>query len=134
MLLFQAIAVTCITALFLFMPSVASSYWLIMCIVTIVYLVMYVLLFISGIILRYKYPNADRPYKVPGGNFGMWLLAGMGLGSTIFGIVISFFPPSQLTVGSIFRYELILLTGVFGFLILGMLIYKLRKPHWVIGL
>jgi glutamate:GABA antiporter len=132
MLLFQAMVVTCITALFLFMPSVASSYWLIMGIVTIVYLVMYVLLFISAIVLRYKYPCVDRPYKVSGGNLGMWLMVGMGLASTIFGIIISFFPPSQLTVGSIFRYELILLTGVFGFLFLGILIYKLRKPHWVI--
>lgn len=133
-LLFKAIIVTCITALFLFMPSVASSYWLIMSVVTIVYLVMYILLFVSGIVLRYKYPHADRPYKIIGGNFGMWLLGTMGLISTIFGIIVSFFPPAQLIVGSILRYELVLLTGVFGFLILGMLIYKLRKPHWIIKL
>jgi hypothetical protein len=63
----------------------------------------------------------------------MWLLGLMGLISTVFGIIVSFFPPAQLIVGSVFRYELVLLIGVFGFLILGMLIYKLRKPHWVKG-
>jgi glutamate:GABA antiporter len=134
MLLFQAIIITIFTTLFLFMPSVASSYWLIMGIVIIVYLGMYVLLFISGIILRYKFPKDNRPYKVPGGNLGMWLMAGLGLASTIFGIIISFFPPSQLNVGSVFRYEAILLTGVFGFIALGLLIYRLRKPHWIVEL
>jgi glutamate:GABA antiporter len=134
MFLFQAIVITILTALFLFMPSVSSSYWLIMGMVFIVYLGMYVLLFISGIVLRYKYPNADRPYKIPGGNFGMWLLGIIGILSTVFGIIISFLPPSQLNVGSTMRYELILLTGVFGFIIMGLLIYKLRKPHWVVEL
>jgi amino acid transporter len=134
MLFFQAIIITILTALFLFMPSVASSYWIIMGMVSIVYLGMYVLLFISGIILRYKHPHVDRPYKIPGGNIGMWLVAGMGSISAIFGIIISFLPPSQLNVGSIFRYEFILLTGAFGFILLGMIIYKLRKPHWVVEL
>lgn len=134
MLLFQAIVVTILTTLFLFMPTVASSYWIIMGMVFIVYLGMYVLLFISGIVLRYKFPKADRPYKVPGGNFGMWLMGIIGLASTVFGIIISFLPPSQLNVGSNFRYETILLTGAIGFIILGLLIYRMRKPHWVVEL
>ena len=95
---------------------------------------MYVLLFISGIVLRYKFPAVERPYKVPGGNFGMWLMCIIGIMSTIFGIIISFLPPSQLNVGSTLRYEVILLTGAFGFIILGLLIYRLRKPHWVVEL
>jgi len=132
MLISQALVVTVLTALFLFMPSVTSSYWLIMSMVFILYLGMYILLFVSGIILRYKFPNMDRPYKVPGNNLGMWLMASIGVISTIFGLVISFLPPSQLKVGSIFHYEFILLSGVIGFIALGLLIYKLRKPHWAI--
>lgn len=134
MLLFQAIVITILTALFLFMPTVSSSYWLIMGMVFIVYLGMYILLFISGIVLRYKFPNSERPYKIPGGNFGMWLMSGIGLASTTFGIIISFLPPSQLNIGNTLRYEIILLTGAIGFIILGLLIYAFRKPHWVVEL
>lgn len=134
MLLFQAIVVTILTALFLFMPTITGSYWIIMGMVFIVYLGMYILLFISGIVLRYKYPKVERPYKIPLGNFGMWAMGLIGIASTIFGIIISFLPPSQLNVGSKLRYESILVIGAFTFIVLGLLIYRMRKPHWVVNL
>jgi glutamate:GABA antiporter len=33
----------------------------------------YVLIFPAVIKLRYKYPNIDRPYKIPGGMIGLWV-------------------------------------------------------------
>jgi glutamate:GABA antiporter len=134
MFIFQGIVVTIITMLFLLMPTINSSYWLIADTVTIIYLLMYILLFISAIVLRYKRPDAKRAYKIPGGNWGMWIVAGFGLISSVFGIVIGFFPPSQFKVGNILVYEAMILTGILFFLAVGFLIYIKRKPHWVIDI
>jgi amino acid transporter len=131
MFIFQGIVVTLLISVFLLIPTVSGSYWLIMGIVCTVYLIMYVLMFISGIVLRYKQPNIMRPYKA-GNNLVMWILSAVGLVSTLFGIVVSLFPPSQLNVGSLLTYELSLFTGIIVFIGLGMIIFALRKPHWAI--
>jgi len=133
MFIFQGIIFSIIALLFLSTPRVNSAYWLIMEIVAILYLVMYVLLFVSGIVLRYKQPHTPRAYKVPGGNLGMWILAGAGLISVAFGIFISFFPPTQLAIQHIITREILLLVGVVMLAGIGFLIYALRKPHWVVN-
>lgn len=133
MLILQAILLSIISLVFLFMPTVSSSYWLIMAVVTIQYLGMYILLFISGIVLKYKRPEAKREYKVPFGNLGMWIIAGAGLISSIFGIIIGLYPPSQIDVGNLFNYEMFLLIGVFVLSGIGFILYLLRKPHWVVS-
>jgi amino acid transporter len=132
MFIFQGIIFSIITLLFLSTPKINNAYWLIMEIVSILYLVMYVLLFISAIVLRYKQPNTLRTYKVPGGNLGMWILAGAGLISVTFGIFISLFPPTQLAIHHIIIREVLLFTGVIMLAGIGFLIYALRKPHWIV--
>lgn len=133
MFIFQGIVFTIITLLFLSTPTVSGAYWLIMEIVAVLYLMMYVLLFISGIVLRYKRPYVKRTYKVPGGIIGMWIVASLGLISVILGIVMSFVPPEQLEIGNILLREILLVIGIVILIGLGLLIYALRKPHWVVN-
>src|SRR3989339_903909 len=133
MFLMQAIGVSIIALFFLFMPSVSSSYWLIMATVTALYLVMYVLLFISGIVLRYKSPHLKRTYKIPGKNIGMWIVASLGILSSLFGITISFFPPSQIMMGSTWMFELFIILGIVLFVGLGLFLYAFRRPEWVVN-
>lgn len=132
MFIFQAIVASIMTLLILFMPAVNTSYWLIMAIVTIIYMVMYLLMFTSVVVLRYKKPDVLRGYRVPGKKVGVWLLAILGFASAIFGMIISFLPPEQIPINSTFLFETILLIGVAICLGLGLLIYALRKPHWVV--
>ncbi|MCK7579722.1 MAG: hypothetical protein MZV65_31190 [Chromatiales bacterium] len=40
---------------------------------------MYLLMFAAGIFLRHTEPQTARPYRVPGGEAGMWIVAGAGL-------------------------------------------------------
>ena len=40
---------------------------------------MYIMIFASAIKLRYTQPDTPRAYKIPGGNYGMWIVAGMGI-------------------------------------------------------
>jgi len=127
----QAIVVSLISCVFLIMPSVSSSYWIIMSIVSILYLLMYLLLFVSAIVSRYKYKHLYRAYRVPGGNIGMWLVSSLGVISVLLAVIVAFFSPAQIKVGNVFVYEIVLISGVLFFIIIGFMIFSLKKPHWV---
>lgn len=130
LLIAQAIFVTFISLLFIFMPTVSSTFWILSTIVAQLYLIMYILLFAAAIRLRYKSPDVERPYKVPGGNFGMWGVAGLGILASVFAMLIGFFPPSQIPTGNILFYELFLILGVIISCFLPAIILIFRKPHW----
>ncbi|WP_194847510.1 amino acid permease [Candidatus Neptunochlamydia vexilliferae] len=130
MLIFQGIIVSILGAIFLFMPDVNSSFLILLILASQLYLIMYILMFAAGIALRYKKPNTPRPYKIPGGNFGMWLTAGTGLLGALFSIIIGFFPTDDLETGSILFYELFLSLGIIGFCAMPFIILLFKKPSW----
>lgn len=130
-LITQAIIVTILSLIFLFMPSVNSSYWALVALASLLYMVMYVLMFITGIVMRYKHPNIARPYKIPFGNAGMWTAALLGIIGSSFGAIISFFPPSQIDTGSLIVLEIFLIGATLLFCAAPFLIFYLRKPHWL---
>ena len=129
-LLVQAIIVTVLVFVFLLMPTVSSAYWILTALTAQLYVIMYMLMFLSALILRYKRPDIPRPYKVPGGLLGMWILAILGLVGTFFTFFIGFVPPSQLQTGSLLFYEGFLIGGVVIMCGVAFLIYALRKPSW----
>ncbi len=113
LLVWQALIVSVVTLVFLLLPSVNGSYWLLTALTSQLYMLMYILLFAAAIRLRYSGAQDDRKgFVIPGGNWGMWLVAGAGLlGSTIT-FLIGFIPPSNIQIGSTARYELLLIGGL----------------------
>jgi amino acid transporter len=130
LLLFQAIVVTIASFVFQFMPSASSAFWILSALSAQLYLIMYVLMFLAGIKLRYSHANVERPYKVPGGIVGMWIIAVMGVLSSLFAFFIGFIPPAQLEIGNIFFYEGFLLGGIFIMALIPYMIYRARHPSW----
>lgn len=112
LLLAQAIIVSAMTLLFILLPSISGAFWIATAIVAQLYLIMYVIVFASAIVLRHKDPNRLRPFKVPFGQIGMWVLAGLGMISSIFAVVVGFFPPTQLSGFSITSYVLSMVSGI----------------------
>jgi putative glutamate/gamma-aminobutyrate antiporter len=129
-MIFQGIVVSLLSFVFLFMPSVSSSFWILTALAAIVYLVVYIIMFLTGIKLRHKYPHVHRPYSVPGGIVGMYIFGIIGIIACVAAIILGFIPPSQLPTGNLFFYEAFLGIGSVGILIFPFLIYALRKPHW----
>lgn len=111
MLIGQAVIVTIISTLFLFMPSVNGSYWVLTALAAQLYMFMYFLLLLAGIKLRMKYPDHPRPFKIPGGFWGMLLVGATGLIGVMVTFVVSFIPPDGIDVGSALSYEALLLLG-----------------------
>lgn len=112
MLMTQAIIVTVLSGLFLFMPSVNGSYWLLTALAAQLYMLMYFIMFIAAIKLRFSEPDQERAFKIPGGIFGMFLVAGVGIIGVCATLAVSFIPPSKIDVGSVMHYELTLIFGL----------------------
>lgn len=129
-LLLQGCIVTLLSILFVVLPSVQTAYQVISQLTIILYLIMYILMFAAAIYLRHKEPDTPRAFRVPGGNVGMWLVAGLGLLSSVLALVFSFIPPSQIPVGSPAIYVGILIVGVLVFVGIPMVIYAMRRPDW----
>ena len=129
-LLVQAILVTALSIMFVVLPSVQAAYQILSQLTVILYLIMYLLMFAAAIYLRYSQPNRPRPYRIPGGDIGMWLIGGLGFLGSLLAFVLSFIPPSQISVGSPATYVEILIGLTVLFVIIPFVIYWLRKPHW----
>ncbi len=111
-LIIQAIIVTVLSALFLFMPSVNSSYWLLTALAAQLYMLMYLIMFVAAIKLRISHPKKPRLFKIPGGLLGMLIVSGIGIIGVLATLVVSFIPPDTIDIGSITRYELTLVFGL----------------------
>lgn len=130
LLIGQAILMTILSLLFVFMPSFDSAYWVLTVLVAQAYLIMYLLMFAAAIRLRYSKPQVPRAYRVPGKNFGMWTLAVVGIISSLFSMVIGFFPPELLYKGKTSSYALFLMGGVVLILACPSIILWFKKPSW----
>ncbi len=130
LLLFQAIIVSIAACVILFMPTISSSYWILSALSAQTYLVMYILMFIAAIRLRYVKPHVPRSYRIPFKHKGIWLAGGIGTLASVFALLIAFVPPTQIQVGSVLFYDSFLIIGFVIMCGLPLAIHQCRKPSW----
>lgn len=131
-LLVQGIAVTLLSLLFVVMPSVQSFYQILSQLTVLLYLIMYLLMFSGAIYLRYNMKKAPRPFRIGSkGNGLMWIVAGLGFLGSLLAFVLSFIPPSQISVGSNTVWFAVLIIGCIVVVAAPFIIYASRKPSWV---
>lgn len=111
-LLIQGVIVTALCAIFLIMPTVNSSYWVLSNLTAQLALVFYILLFAAAIRLRYKHAHVKRYFHVPGGKWGIWVVSCIGIATCSGAIILGFIPPSKIAVGDFIVYETILVGGI----------------------
>ncbi|APS00292.1 APC family permease [Pajaroellobacter abortibovis] len=118
LLLVQAVIVSILTLLFLLMPAVNGSYWVLTALASQLNLLFYIIFFAAAIRLRYKHAHRPRAYKIPGGKTGIWLVGISGIVICTLAILLGFLPPSDMQVGNLFVYESILFGGILFFCVL----------------
>ena len=131
-LIIQAILVSVFCLAYLLVPTVNAFYWFLTALSTSLYMMMYILMFLSGIFLHHKYIDRPKVFKIPGGSFGMWITTILGLFGCILTIAIGFFAPEALQFGSKTKYALLFMLGnivVLAPLPLFFLYKKLSKRH-----
>ena len=130
-LLVQGVIVTILGLLFVVMPSVQSFYQILSQLTVLLYLIMYMLMFSSAIVLRYKLPQMERPFRLGAkGNGLIWILAGLGFCGSLLAFVLSFIPPGQIAVGSNKVWFSVLIIGCVVVVVIPFIIYAMRKPSW----
>jgi amino acid transporter len=127
LLILQAVLVSLFCMAFLYMPSVNGSYWLLTALSTQLYMLMYVMMFVTAIYLRHKYPNQPRAYSMPGGKKGVWVICITGLIGCAITEVVGFIPPNGINVGTIFHYEMIFISGMFAMTLPILLCYYYKN-------
>lgn len=132
LLLFQAILMSFTSLIFLYLPQISSAFWMLTALSAQSYLIMYILMFIAAIKLRYSKPHVPRAYRVPLQKKGIWLFGSMGILSSCFAIVLCFVPPTHLEVGSKVVYASLLASGLIVMCAIPLIIHAFRKPHWIV--
>lgn len=115
LLITQAILVSIIASAFVLMPSINGSYWLLTDLSTQLYMIMYMLLFIAAMILYRKHViqlDESKRNPIPGGHFGFNLCCVFGLIGTVSSIVVGFFRPDDVNVGSEHQFILLMASGI----------------------
>lgn len=112
MLIVQAVLTSVFSIIFLYVDDIGTSFWILSVLSIQLYIIMYFLIFLSVLKLRYTQPDIPRLYKIPGGKVGLWSLVLMGLSGSLYAFVVGFFPPAELNIGNPFAYGLFLIGGM----------------------
>ncbi len=108
-LLFQAIIVSLICFSFLMMPSVNGSYWFLLDLSTQLYVLMYLVMFCAA----WKFSKALAQSKVlPCSNKFIQFITLLGLLGCAITLMVGFFKPDNINVGSTLRYEFMFCGGL----------------------
>jgi glutamate:GABA antiporter len=133
LMILQAVLFTFWVGVYTILPGgVNSSYWVLLALTTVVYIVMYFFMYAAAIKLRYSQPGVKGAFMIPGGKAGMWLVAGWGFIAMAFLFFLALIPPSQIvfTNLSVSSYILFMILGVLAVVVVPLIIYQLRKPQW----
>lgn len=127
-LISQAIIVTLICLAIYLVPSINAFYWFLTGLSTDLYVLMYILMFISALRLQYTQPFRPGGFKIPGGKMGMWATCLLGLFGCLLTFFVSFFPPPVIHISMLYYAGLILLGNVI--MILPVFVFYLYKKNY----
>jgi glutamate:GABA antiporter len=130
-LVVQALIGTFISLLYVFLPSVNQAYWILSAMTVELLCIVYILVFASLIKLRYTKPDAPRPFKIPGGIPGIWIIGGMGAFGVIFAFIVGLMPTGSFTSGEAVAYVMGVLIGTFLLAVPPLIFLKMKKPSWI---
>lgn len=132
-LVIQGIIISILSLVVFVMPSIGSAFWVFMALSAQMYMCMYILMFAAAFQLRRKHPELARPYKIPGGLWGMGIVCGFGILAAVGAIIAGFIPPSNIRSEGwehCFLYSFLLGFGTLFFLSLPVMMLRYeRKQH-----
>jgi amino acid transporter len=96
----------------------------------------YLAIFPAVTMLRYKYPDLPRPYRIPGGMVGVWIVGGLAEFWALFSVIVLLWPgfltahpDTSLPAGfTRMQYEVSQIIPLIVLLALGVLFYLLGAP------
>ena len=129
-LIIQGIIVSILASLYLVMDNVSVAFFILSAMTASLYLLMYMLMFAAAIYLRITKPDLPRQFKIPGGIVGVSLVGGIGFLGVTFGLIVAFFPPSNLPIGKPSLYVALVSVGTLIFLCVPFIMQSMKKASW----
>jgi amino acid transporter len=123
-LMAQGVIFTILCCVFVLSDTIYSAYWVLTIMCAQLALLVYVFMFSAAIKLRYTQPDRPRPYQIPGGKLGIWLLALTGLLCCVFAIIVGFIPPKDIPIKNVAFFESVLVAGMLLFVIIPWFLAK----------
>jgi amino acid transporter len=111
-LLTQAGLVSLLCLLFILLPTVNSSYWLLSVITAQLALIAYMILFAAAVKLHHSKPDVRRHFTIPGKRWGVWSVCSLGALCCFIVLLFGFLPPAQVPFHNVLLYELVLAGGI----------------------
>lgn len=102
-LILQGLIFVVFSSVFVFMPSVNSAFWFLSAAAAQFALLYYVILFVSALHLRYKYPAIKRPFQVGKKPWLLWFLCGMASITCVLTFCFGFLPPPEIKQNQVIR-------------------------------
>jgi amino acid transporter len=128
MLLMQGVLASLLTLVYVLLPTVDGAYFALSAMASQFSMLMYAILFSAAIALRYSHAHVERPFKIPGGNWGIWVAAGSGFIVSLFVVALGFVPPgASVNIGDVLLYEAFLIGGMIAMLIPIVLIHTPKR-------
>ncbi|EHQ36117.1 amino acid permease [Methanoplanus limicola] len=128
-LIVQAVIVTVFCLIFALIPGVNSAYWVMLSLLTHIYLAAYLILMASAIMSRKRLFEANnyhtRAKKVL---FGIAVI--LGIITILFMETVTFFNPENISSGYELIYAASMFSGMIVIISVPLLIYSVRKPEW----
>lgn len=126
-LLLQAAIVTILCSIYFVIDDVSVAFFLLSSLNATLYLIMYMIMYLSCIRLRKLKPDYPRPFKIPGGVNSLRIFAGLGFAAVTLAFVLSFIPPSQLPISSPQYYIAFIMIATLFFLTVPIIISKIMN-------
>jgi amino acid transporter len=129
-LVIQALIGSAVSLLYVFLPSVNQAYWILSAMTVELLCIVYVLVFAAVIKLRYSQPDTPRPFRIPGGMPGIWIVGGLGILGTTFAFIVGLMPPSYFQTSGLVYVGSVLL-GTFLLAVPPLVFLHLKNPSWL---
>ena len=123
-LILQAVLGSLLALLLVFVHNINTYYWMLTALVAQTFLIMYFLMYVAVVRLRITKPNAPRPFKIPGGTFGLSLVVGAGVLGGLFAFFLGFVPATHLSLAGTLGYVGVMAVGMILIVVTPFLLHR----------
>ena len=128
-LIVQAFIVTVFCLIFALIPGVNSAYWVMLSLLTHIYLMAYLILMISAFKVRKRLFEANN-YRTTAKKVIFGIAGILGIVTILFMEIVTLFDPENLSPGYELIYAASMISGMVVIFSVPLLIYYIRKPEW----
>jgi amino acid transporter len=126
-LLIEGIIFTLVSGIFLILPKITDSFWLLLDLASQISIVYYIILFATCIRLRYVRKNQLNTFIIPGGNKILWLVMSIGIVTSLLAFTTGFLAPTDLSRHDSFMFHLIMVCGLLFSIIAPLVLYSRKR-------